>query len=171
MTASCGGPPQPGDRMFDHFTRATAIQSALIVGDLEGARRPAAWLAEHQAVGSVASGSEPWLDALRESALEIRDAESVDAAADATARLGASCAGCHTSSRNGPRFRLAGDPPAGEGEVNHMIRNLWAMDRMWEGLIGAAEDSWRGRSARDRGRGARDLSGRERGRGALACHP
>ena len=140
--ASCATAGTAGDRMFDHFTRASSVQSALIVGDLEGARRPAAWLAEHDAVATAAPGDRGWLEALSTASAEIRDASSVDEAADATGRLAQSCAGCHTSSNRGPRFRSAGEPPRGDDRATHMIRNLWAMDRMWEGLIGASSETW-----------------------------
>jgi mono/diheme cytochrome c family protein len=142
LVASCATGSTAGDRMFDHFSRASAVQSALIVGDLDGARRPAAWLADHDVVASASLGDRGWLDALGTAAAEIRDAGSVDEAADATGRLAESCAGCHTSSNSGPRFRSAGDPPTGDDRATHMIRNLWAMDRMWEGLIGASSATW-----------------------------
>ncbi|MBT8338360.1 MAG: hypothetical protein KJO11_17365 [Gemmatimonadetes bacterium] len=142
VVASCATAGTAGDRMFDHFTRASSVQSALIVGDVDGARRPASWLAEHDAVATTAPGDRGWIDALRTASVEIRDATSVDEAADATGRLARSCAGCHTSSNAGPRFRPAGEPPEGDDRSSHMTRNLWAMDRMWEGLIGASSDTW-----------------------------
>ena len=153
IIAACAGPRATGDRMFDHFSRATSIQSALIVGDLDGARRPAAWIAEHQVVAWASAGDRGWLEALGTAAAEIRDAGSVDEAADATGRLAESCAGCHTSVNDGPRFRSAGDPPDGDGQAAHMIRHLWAMDRMWEGLIGASQETWQA--------GARAIAERE----------
>ncbi len=151
--AACASSATLGDRMFDHFGRAGQIQSALIMGDLEGARRPASWLAEHEIAPDLGSVAEPWLEEIRGEARAVSDASSIDEAADATARLAAACAGCHTASDDGPRFRSAADPPDPRTRGAHMAGHLWAMDRMWEGLIGASDETWRA--------GARAIAGEE----------
>ena len=143
VLASCAGPRALDDRMFDHFSRAAEIQSALMMGDLERARRPARWLAEDESFGDLGAGAQGWIDAMRAASLAVAEAESVNAAADATGRLAAVCAGCHTASADGPTFLSMASPPDGGNLGTHMIRHLWAMDRLWEGLIGASGDTWR----------------------------
>jgi cytochrome c553 len=150
---ACASSATLGDRMFDHFGRAGQIQSALMMGDLEGARRPGAWLAEHEVASDLGPGAEPWMQEIRGEARAVSNASSIDEAADAAGRLAAACAGCHTAQQDGPRFRSAGDPPDPRTRGVHMAGHLWAMDRMWEGLIGASDDTWRA--------GARAIAGED----------
>lgn len=135
-------PPTLGDRMFDHFRRAGQVQTALIAGDLEGARLPASWLAKFDGFEDVTELSGPWLEQLRDAAADIEQAVSIAEAAEATGRLGASCAGCHRASADGPRFQQMTSAPMATETVSHMMRHLWAMDRMWEGLISGSSQTW-----------------------------
>ncbi|MEJ2541993.1 MAG: hypothetical protein P8188_18840 [Gemmatimonadota bacterium] len=140
---ACGSPATVQERMFDHYARAGQVQSALIMGDLEGARRPARWLGEHEALSEVAPEAEAWTAALRIAATEVAGARSLAEAAEATGRMAASCAGCHQEVGDGPRFRSMSEvPPEGATTGTHMVRHLWAMDRMWEGLIGGGDGPW-----------------------------
>jgi mono/diheme cytochrome c family protein len=143
IVSACAGSATVGDRMFDHFSRAGQIQTALIMGDLDGARRPGSWLAEHESFEDLGSEAQPWVEMIRSSAREVEEAPSIEEAADATGRLASACAGCHTASNDGPRFRSAGDAPPANTRGAHMVGHLWAMDRMWEGLIGASDETWR----------------------------
>jgi cytochrome c553 len=143
LLTACGGSATLGDRMFDHFQRAGQIQTSLIVGDLDGARRPAGWLAEHVEPTDLGPASETWVPRMREAARAVVGAASVDEAANAAGRIGATCAGCHAASGDGPRFRSAAGAPPARTRGQHMIGHLWAMDRMWEGLIGGSDETWR----------------------------
>lgn len=140
---SCGGSAAVDERMIDHFGRAGQIQSSLIAGDLEGARRPARWVAEHESLTDPGPEAVQWARSLRQASADVAHAASLDGAADATGRMVAACAGCHAVV-GGPRFRtMVEPPPAGATTGTHMIRHLWAMDRMWEALIGGSDDAWR----------------------------
>ena len=143
VVAACSSAPPPdlGERMFDHFQRAGQIQTALIVGDLEAARRPAAWLANYDQFDGL-DGDADWVDRVRSAAGEIESAATIAAAASAVSRMAGACAGCHESAADGPRFRQASDPPAGGTAIDHMMRHLWGMDRMWEGLISGSTETW-----------------------------
>lgn len=142
VVAACGGPPPVGERMFDHFARAGEIQTALIAGDLSAARRPAEWLAEYERFEGVPASSADWVAVIRGAAREVADATSIDEAADAAGRLATGCAGCHRELDEGPRFRTPYDPPEANTRITHMMRHLWAMDRMWEGLISGSTVTW-----------------------------
>jgi mono/diheme cytochrome c family protein len=145
----CAGTPPAEERMFDHFSRAGHVQTALILGDLNGARRPARWLAES---ADFPDGGDAWVDQLRRSARAVVEASSVDQAADAAGEMAASCAGCH-GELGGPRFGTGPGVEEGGTVASHMVRHLWAMDRMWEGLIGGSDEAW--------DRGARVLADQE----------
>lgn len=143
VLTSCGGSAAVDERMIDHFGRAGQIQSSLIAGDLEGARRPARWVAEHETLADPAPEAVQWVRSLQQASADIAHASSLDGAADATGRMVAACAGCHAEV-GGPRFRTMGAPPSsGTSTGTHMVRHLWAMDRMWEALIGGSDDAWR----------------------------
>ena len=141
--SACVGSATLGDRMFDHFSRAGQVQTALIVGDLEGARRPATWLAEHEDVGGFGDVGRTWVPRMQAAARDVVTAASLDEAADAAGRVGGTCAGCHAATGHGPTFRSASGAPPARTRGQHMIGHLWAMDRMWEGLIGGSDETWR----------------------------
>jgi cytochrome c553 len=143
VLSSCGGSAAVDERMIDHFGRAGQIQSSLIAGDLEGARRPARWVAEHESLEDPDAEAVQWARSLQQAASDVAHAASLDGAADATGRMVAACAGCHASV-GGPRFRTMGAVPSqGTTTGTHMVRHLWAMDRMWEALIGGSDEAWR----------------------------
>lgn len=143
LTACSSSPPPPdlGDRMFDHFHAAGQIQTALIVGDLEGVRQPAAWLANSEQFDDL-DGSEDGVQRVRAAASRIEDATSIRQAARAAGQLAGACAGCHEAANDGPRFHEADTPDEGGTAIDHMMRHLWAMDRMWEGLISGSTETW-----------------------------
>ena len=70
-SAFSAGSATVGDRMFDHFGRAGQIQTALIMGDLDGARRPGSWLAEHESFEDLGSDARPWVELIRSAAREV----------------------------------------------------------------------------------------------------
>lgn len=143
LLGSCGGSAAVDERMIDHFGRAGQIQSSLIAGDLEGARRPARWVAEHESLADPGPEAVQWARSLQRAAADIAAASSLDGAADATGHMVSACAGCHTAV-GGPSFRTMGAAPAaGTSTGTHMVRHLWAMDRMWEALIGGSDEAWR----------------------------
>jgi len=143
VIAGCAGNATIGERVFDHFSRAGQIPTALISGDLEAARRPASWLADHEGFEDLGPDAEPWVARIRTEARAVADAPSLDAAADATGRLAAACADCHAAPDGAPRFRSAAAAPPVLTRGAHMMGHLWAMDRMWEGLVGGSDETWR----------------------------
>jgi mono/diheme cytochrome c family protein len=130
------------DHMFEHFERAGEIQSALIRGDLEGARPAARRLAEDEGAEGLPSWSEPYRATFSEEAGTVAAAESLDDAVAGAARLYRSCGACHQAVPGGPRFTVGDEAPPDVDPVAHMGRHLWAVDRMWAGLVGPSEESW-----------------------------
>ena len=143
VLASCGGSAAVDERMIDHFSRAGQIPRSLSAGDLEAARRPARWVAEHESLADPGPEAVQWARSLQQASADIAHASSLDGAADATGRMVSACAGCHAAV-GGPRFTTMGAAPStGTSTGTHMVRHLWAMDRMWEGLIGGSDEVWR----------------------------
>lgn len=126
-------------RMRDHWRLASAAQSAVIQGDLPGARAAGAALAE-LAPGQVHPRLEPGLPKLVLASRDVASAADLPAAAAAVGALGAVCADCHTASGRGPRADLP--DTAGWGEEAPMPRHQWAADRMWMGLVAPSRLAW-----------------------------
>lgn len=130
--------------MKDHFFKATEMQVAVINGDLAAVAEPAEWMAEH--VNSAAMPKE-WsqhAEAMHAAARKAADATTLEAAAQATASMGAACGNCHSALKAEVGFSVEGAPPEGEEATTHMARHAWASGRMWEGLVAPSGVIWDG---------------------------
>lgn len=128
--------------MLMHFARAGQIQSALIMGDLEGARRPARWLAQHHIVEGLPAGTESFGNVMQSIASEIAESQTIESAAKSASRMARTCGNCHSANQAGPSFILTSRAPEAPDLPGHMLLHLWAVDRMWEGMIGPSDDYW-----------------------------
>ena len=135
------------DHMYAHFSQVGEVQTALILGDLEAARRPAEWLAEHGRHPAAALGGEAALNRLRAGAQEVARASTVPQATRGAASMAAACGQCHSAVASPLTMGSRATVPEGDELGEHMVRHLWAADRMWEGLIGPSDDLWRAGSA------------------------
>jgi cytochrome c553 len=81
---------------------------------------------------------------VRQLANEVAEASTTEDALERLPAVAAACAECHVATGGWPKLARAPKvPPDGEGAVPRMARHQWAVDRMWDGMIGGAEDSWR----------------------------
>jgi cytochrome c553 len=136
--------------MRDHYSAALAAHAAVIRGDLPTARRAATWVVENPVPPSVASWEpalirqwEQHAQPMREQAQHIVMAAGIDGAAMAAARLGTTCGACHEAMRAVPAFPEVPRPADASGAPLRMRLHAWAAERMWDGLIGPADGSWR----------------------------
>jgi cytochrome c553 len=129
--------------MHENLGLVRAIEKLLIRGRLDDARRLARAIAE--------APDEPGLGPWAPQAARVRDRAALVAAARGAkeacrreAELAEACGECHAAAGAAPVFRstasIAADQPTIEAR---MARHLWATDRLWEGLVGGAEDPWR----------------------------
>jgi len=129
--------------MHENFDLVRAIEKLLVRGNLDEAQRLAASIAK----APDEPGMKPWATQairVRERASAIATAPSIDEALRAEARLADACASCHADAGVVAEFRSPPAVPADRPTVEaRMARHLWAADRMWEGIIGDADDSWR----------------------------
>lgn len=128
--------------MFEHFARATLIQTAVINGKLEDAKQHAEWLALHVPHAELPTGWEPFVDRMQATAGDISAANSLIVAADATADLAGICGECHQALAFTMKLDSSSHAPMGNSVPSRMARHLWAADRLWEGLIGPNEEAW-----------------------------
>ncbi len=128
--------------MQEHLLRITDIKAAIVAGDLKAIRAPALWLAEHEPLPDLPLIYEPFLLSLRRNALRMVDAEDVVTAAAGVSAIARNCAGCHLASNVDLKFGFDQEPPAWSDLQSHMQRHQWAVDRLWEGLIGPSDGAW-----------------------------
>ncbi|CAN5373363.1 hypothetical protein BH11MYX1_BH11MYX1_44520 [soil metagenome] len=128
--------------MHENFGLARAIERLLLRGKLDEARE----LARGLAIAPDEPGMAMWATQtarVRQRAAELVTAKTVDAAFVAESLLAIECAGCHLASGASPEFGAPSAPPIDQPTVAaRMARHLWAADRLWEGMVGTADDSW-----------------------------
>ena len=127
------------EHMDEHFLRATQVQTAIINADLKASREAAAWLADHQGADDFPENA---LDQMRAAAQAVVDAENIYAAGLGVGQIGAACGYCHElmSVQTGLKSDAAYE--LGSSLSKRMARHLWAVDRMWEGLIANSDQAW-----------------------------
>lgn len=147
LTWACAGGPGPGNAtqnfMRGHFEAASRIQMAILRGDLQAARPAAEAIWAVDRLPDMGLESIAYVRAVQDRAREIRDAGIYGEAAVATGRLAAACGACHVAFDGGPRISYQQPPPEGEGFGRHMVRHVWAADRLWEGLLAPSDEAWR----------------------------
>jgi cytochrome c553 len=149
----CGKAPEPPapppaspaevqKHMDDHFGKVREVQDAVIRGDLDEARTPAAWLAEHVATTGLPAGTESRVVDMKVAAKSVAAAQSVGNAAIATASLVRACGDCHTAAKVVPTFS---DPPlqtSKEKVPSHMLEHQHAIELMYRGLVSPTSPKW-----------------------------
>jgi cytochrome c553 len=132
--------------MFAHFMQVGVLQSAVVNGDVDGTRRPARWLASHQE-SQFPAAAQPALEQMRAEARVILAQNELTEIASSLARMGVACGTCHQTTGGGPHLNTSEAPPLTNAPDEHMLRHVWALDRMWEGLIGPSDAAWRAGAA------------------------
>jgi hypothetical protein len=128
--------------MNEHFAKATEAKTAVVRGELEHARQAAASLAGSDWTPNLRSDWRPYMRAMQDAARRVADAVDGPRAAQAIGRIGEACASCHVAV-GGPKLAVEDVPDAGSRAEFEPSRHVWAIDRMWEGLIGPSEEAWR----------------------------
>jgi mono/diheme cytochrome c family protein len=128
--------------MDDHFSKATEAHKALLRGDLEAAKEPAKWIAEHQEVAGLPGSAGPAIDQMKKGARQVAEAADIAAAAQGTAAMAVACGQCHAASNAIQKFPQAA-PEAARGEAAaHMLEHERALDLLYQGLIGPSARAW-----------------------------
>ena len=128
--------------MHDHLTYITTIKAFIIMGRLEGTRQPANWLATHERLADLPASFQPFVEFMRSSARQVEKAEDLGTAAAAVSLMAQNCGNCHMASRLNLEFGYDALPAQWSDSETHMQRHQWAMDRLWEGLIGPSDTAW-----------------------------
>jgi hypothetical protein len=83
------------------------------------------------------------VDEVGEAARSLVAATSIDEALRREVRVAAACASCHLGAQKPPVFAEPTSVAIDDGgQRARMARHQWAADRLWEGLVGAADHPW-----------------------------
>lgn len=139
------------DFMYAHFGQVGRVQTAVILGDLRSAQAAARQLAETATHPDIPEEGRSAFVRMRWHAGQVAEATTLGTAAAGAAGMAGTCGECHAAVGGGPRLSLEASPPPNEPSGPHMLRHLWAADRLWEGIIGPSDELW--------DLGARELAG------------
>jgi hypothetical protein len=141
-------PPQRFERdmmmrfhMHASFDAVRGIERLLIRGKLEDARYFARALAAEPDPPGLAAWARQ-IAAVRERAAAVAAAPGIEEACRREARLAEACASCHADAGAQPEFQPPALPPDQQTVAARMARHQWAADRIWEGMVGDADDAW-----------------------------
>ncbi len=141
QVSAAEAPTELAKHMDAHFKVVREIERAAVAGDVATMRKRAKWLAEDDGNDSVAY--KPELDEMREVARRLSRAADLAAAIPLAAELGAACGSCHQTMTTITSFEFQELPAAGDDLAQRMNRHLWAVDRLWEGLVGPSTSLWK----------------------------
>jgi general stress protein YciG len=131
------------EHMHGHYDQVGEIKAAVIAGDLDAVRKPAAWLAGHDEPPGLPDDWQPYIDEMRKYSGEAAGATNLVMAAAAISNIARTCGDCHRASGFEVAFGSSERPPAElDNLTTQMQRHLWAADRMWASLIGPSDGAW-----------------------------
>ena len=128
--------------MHDRLEQITDIRASLVMGSLEGARAPARQIAAEESTPGLPTQFEPFVESLRAQARNVVEAEDVASAATAVSMMAQGCGNCHMANSVGLQFGYDQLPADWSDTQTHMQRHQWAIDRMWDGLVGPSVRAW-----------------------------
>ena len=83
--------------MHTHADQIDSINIALSDGDVDAARKPAAWLSRHDPASGIPADWQPYLDGMREAARAVESAPDLETATAASKGVTEQCQGCHAA--------------------------------------------------------------------------
>lgn len=141
--------PPPSDpvvkaHMGGHFGQGASVRDAIVMGDVGAAQAGFQALADHPVAPGLPEGSKPFVQAYQQAARLGADdaAPTPGAQAKQLATVVQACGGCHATNNVKHEWKVPDAPPRDPGVRAHMARHGWAIERMYEGLVGPTESSW-----------------------------
>lgn len=134
--------PQRAAHMQVHFQEALAVHDAVTRGDLAALRPAASWLATHAPPPFLPPHTASYVRVMQDAARRAADAETVLAAAMASAAMLKTCGDCHRAAGTMPAMPVTARRDLG-GLVGHMLEHQTAAEHMANGLIVPSSAEWR----------------------------
>jgi len=145
--AATTAPAQPAANtaatMTEHFSRVRELEEAIIRGDLEAAKAPAQWIADHQDAAGMPAGTEGYVTGTKNAARAVAATESIGNAGIAAAFAVSACGDCHAAARVTPKMPELSPPSAVPGTAAQMRAHQHAVDLMYRGMVVPSEDLWK----------------------------
>jgi len=127
--------------MERHFDDLRTIERLLVAGKLDEATTLAHLLTRSASDPALAV----WKDEAERVAVAastVEHASTLDQALRREPTIAAACAACHERTHAQPTFTTHPPPPDRPTAEARMARHQWAVDRLWEGVIGADDLRW-----------------------------
>lgn len=128
--------------MLEHFDHVAAIRDAVVVGELETVAERAEVLVAETRPDQYPSVWRPHVETLLHEARTVATSATVASAASGAARLANACGACHVATEAEVEFGDVQLPPEDETVQAAMARHRWAVERLWEGIIGPSDYAW-----------------------------
>jgi len=132
------------DRMHENFAIIDEMRKAVVRGELREAQRQAKELGGRLKNSDYPDDWKEHLQKVRSAVWAANGASDLATFASYTARAGRACGDCHVALEldilSGPIEPAKG---ADEPMADFMVRHRWAAERLWDGLVGPAEQSWK----------------------------
>jgi hypothetical protein len=160
VVAGCGGatpppaeqtpaaaPAQPAvstaAHMPEHFTKIRELEEAIIRGDLESAKAPAQWIAEHPGATGLPAGTENYVTDMRNAAQAVAVSTEMGHAAVAAAKAVATCGACHQAANVVATLPETSAVADLAGTAGHMHGHQEAIDLLYRGLAAPSDELWK----------------------------
>jgi hypothetical protein len=131
--------------MDEHFSHVREVQDAIVRGDLDGAKAPARWIADHQEATGLPASAAVHVTAMKSGANAVATAPDIRMAAQGAASLVAACGDCHADLKVSGHMPSAvvvtAAPPA--GKQAHMAEHQHAVNLLYRGLVGPSDADWK----------------------------
>jgi hypothetical protein len=133
---------EAADQMHEHLDRITTIKSHIVIGNLDGVRQTAKWMVNLERMANLPAIYEPFIAFMRSSARQLVNAEDLSFAVTSVSLMAQNCGNCHVAAKLNLEFGYDQVPAEWSDDETHMQRHQWAIDRLWEGLIGPSDSAW-----------------------------
>jgi mono/diheme cytochrome c family protein len=137
------GQPAVVDHMKEHFNKVEEVQAAIVRGDIEGAKTPASWIAEHQTTEGLPEKSHSQIEAMKTAAKRAAEAKDIRMAANAAATMASTCGTCHRSTGASPNLPEPPAPAQTTGLAGQMRAHDLAVDYLYQGLVAPSDEKWK----------------------------
>lgn len=117
-------------------------RTAMLRNDDQGLRAFFTWVSGRQDLPDLSARTRDLAQDPRLQRGQGEPGDLVELGADALGDVGLACAACHARVSAKVHYAQGEMPAVSEATKAHMTRHLWAMDRLWEGLIGPSNERW-----------------------------
>lgn len=128
--------------MLEHFDRVSAIRDAVVYGELETVVERADALVSETRPQKYPAQWRPHVEAIVAQSKTVAHSATIASAASGVARLSAACGSCHVATEAKLNFGTGPEPSEDDTVAAAMDRHRWAVDRLWEGIVGPSDYAW-----------------------------